>query len=147
MAREAGRLLTGFGHLLVAILTVDVLGSSNLVRGLESHDLPAAQFAALAALTAVLAVEVVLVVRRRPWGVARCPAVAVVLAASALAYLALPDGKTATTVRCSPGGGVRPPARGRCPVNPGERRAALPSGRRAPPARGSPPTRPPAPRR
>lgn len=84
--------------LLVAILTVDVLGSSNLVRGLKSHDLPAAQFTALAALTAVLAVEVVLVVLRRPWGGARWPAVAVVLAASALAYLTLPDGKTATTV-------------------------------------------------
>ncbi|RSM82672.1 hypothetical protein DL991_04775 [Amycolatopsis sp. WAC 01375] len=84
--------------LVVAVLTVDVLGLTNLVRGLRSHDLPAAQFTALAALTAVLAVELVLVVRRRPWGVSRWPAVAVVLATSTLAYLTLPDGKTATTV-------------------------------------------------
>ncbi|MFI7117018.1 hypothetical protein [Amycolatopsis sp. NPDC049868] len=84
--------------LLVAILTVDVLGLSNLSRGLKSHDLPAVQFAALAALTAVLAVEVVLVVRRRPWGRARRLAIVIVLAASTLAYLTLPAGKTATTV-------------------------------------------------
>jgi hypothetical protein len=42
--------------------------------------------------------EAVLVVRRRPWRALRWPAVAVVLAASVLSYLALPDGRTSTTV-------------------------------------------------
>lgn len=84
--------------LLVAVLTVDVLGVLNLVRHLGSHDLPSAQLGALAALTAVLATEAVLVVRRRPWGALRRPAIAVVLAASALSYLTLPDDKTSTTV-------------------------------------------------
>jgi hypothetical protein len=40
----------------------------------------------------------VLVLRRRPWGALRWPAVAVVFAAAALSYLTLPDGKTSTTV-------------------------------------------------
>ena len=84
--------------LLVAVLTVDVLGGINLVRHLGSHDVPAAQFAAFAALTAVLATEAVLVLRRRPWGALRWPAVAVVLAAAALSYLTLPDGRTSTSV-------------------------------------------------
>ncbi|MFD1149024.1 hypothetical protein [Saccharothrix hoggarensis] len=84
--------------LLLAVLTVDVLGLVNLVRHLGSHDVPAAQFAAFAALTAVLAAEAVLVVRRRPWGAWRGLALAVVLGASALSYLTLPDGKTSTTV-------------------------------------------------
>ncbi|MBB4905838.1 hypothetical protein [Actinophytocola algeriensis] len=84
--------------LLVAVLTVDVLGLINLLRHLGSHDLPAAQFAAYAGLTAVLVTEAVLVLRRRPWGALRWPAVAVVFAAAALSYLTLPDGKTSTTV-------------------------------------------------
>ena len=75
-----------------------MLGLINLLRHLDSHDVPAAQFGAFAALTAVLATEAVLVVRQRPWGALRWPAVAVVLAASALSYLTLPDGKTSTTV-------------------------------------------------
>jgi hypothetical protein len=84
--------------LLVAVLTVDVLGLANLVSHLDSHDVPAAQFGAFAALTAVLAVAAVLVARNRPWRTLRRPAVAVVLAASALSYLTLPDGQTSTTV-------------------------------------------------
>lgn len=84
--------------LILAVLTVDVLGLINLVRGLDSHDFPAAQFAAFAALTAVLVTEAVLVVRRRPWRTGRRLAIAVVLAASVLSYLTLPDGKTSTTV-------------------------------------------------
>jgi hypothetical protein len=84
--------------LLLAVLTVDVLGLINLLRHLESHDMPAAQFGALAALTAVLATEAVLVVRRRRWGALRWPAVAVVLAAATLSYLTLSAGKTSTTV-------------------------------------------------
>jgi hypothetical protein len=84
--------------LLVAVLTVDVLGLINLVRHWDSHELPLAQLGAIAALTAVLAAETVLVVRRRPWGALRRPAIAVVLAASVLSYLTLPDDKTSTTV-------------------------------------------------
>ncbi|ONI90050.1 hypothetical protein ALI22I_14200 [Saccharothrix sp. ALI-22-I] len=84
--------------LLMAVLTVDVLGLINLLRHLDSHDVPAAQVGAFVALTAVLATEAVLVVRRRPWGLLRRPAIAVVLAASALSYLTLPDGRTSTTV-------------------------------------------------
>jgi hypothetical protein len=84
--------------LLVAVLTVDVLGLINLLRHLDSHVVPVAQFGALAGLTAVLATEAVLVVRRRPWGALRWPAVAVVFAAAALSYLTLPDGRTSTTV-------------------------------------------------
>jgi hypothetical protein len=84
--------------LLLAVLTLDMLGLLNLVRHLDSHDAPTAQFAALAAMTAVLVCEAVLVLRRRPWGALRRPAVAVVLAAAALSYLTLPEGKTSTTV-------------------------------------------------
>ncbi|AXB41731.1 hypothetical protein [Amycolatopsis albispora] len=84
--------------LLVAVLTVDVLGLVNLLRHLGSHDVPAAQFTALALLTAVLATELVQVLRRRPWGALRWPAIAVVLAASALSYLTLPDDRIASTV-------------------------------------------------
>jgi hypothetical protein len=84
--------------LLVAVLTVDVLGLINLVRHWESHDLPAAQLGAMAALTTVLATEAVLVVRRQSWQALRVPAIAVVFAASALSYLTLPDDRTSTTV-------------------------------------------------
>lgn len=84
--------------LLLAVLTVDALGLINLLRHLGSHDLPAAQFAALGALTAVLGTEAVLVVRRLRWGALRRPALAVVLAACALSYLTLPSGKTSTAV-------------------------------------------------
>lgn len=84
--------------LLVAVVTVFGLGLANLVRHLDSHDLPVAQLGAFAALAAVLIVAAVLLVRRRPWRGLRRPAVAVVLAASALSYLTLPAGSTSTTV-------------------------------------------------
>lgn len=84
--------------LLVAVLTVDVLGLINLLRHLDSHDMPAAQFGTLTVLTAVLATEAVLVVRRRPWGALRWPAITMVLAAATLSYLTLPDDRTSTTV-------------------------------------------------
>lgn len=83
--------------LLMAVLTVDVLGLLNLLRHLDRHDAPA-QFLSFAALTAVLAAEAVLVVARRPWGALRRPATAVVLTASALSYLTLPDNQTSTAV-------------------------------------------------
>ncbi|MGC7098444.1 hypothetical protein ACPZ19_27555 [Amycolatopsis lurida] len=84
--------------LLVAVLTVDVLGMVNLWRHAGTYDPLAAQVIAAALLTAVLATEAVLVARRRPWGALRGPAIAVVLAASALSYLALPQNRTASTV-------------------------------------------------
>jgi hypothetical protein len=84
--------------LLVAVLTVDVLGLINLLRHLEKHELPAAQFGAFAVLTAVLATEAVLVVRRRQWGSARRLAVAAVFAAAVLSYLTLPEDRTSTAV-------------------------------------------------
>ncbi|MEU4449054.1 hypothetical protein AB0K14_06630 [Actinosynnema sp. NPDC050801] len=102
MGDEEARAQLGRGlriaTLMLAVLTVDVLGLVNLVRHLGSHDVPAAQFGALATLTAVLATEAVLVVRRRPWGALRWPAVAVVLVAAASSYLTLPDARVATTV-------------------------------------------------
>lgn len=84
--------------LFLAVLTNDVLGTINLVRHLDKYEVPAAQFGALAAFTAVLATEAVLVVRHRPWGALRWPAVAVVFGAAALSYLTLPAGSIATTV-------------------------------------------------
>ncbi|CAM3359711.1 hypothetical protein KIPE111705_04770 [Kibdelosporangium persicum] len=84
--------------LLVAVLTVDVLGLINLLRHLESHVVPAAQFVAIVALTVVLGTEAVLMIRRKPWQFLRWPALALVFGASALSYLTLPDGKTSTSV-------------------------------------------------
>ena len=84
--------------LLLAVLTVDVLGLINLLRHLDSHDVPVAQLVAYAGLTAVLATEAVLVVRSRQWDALRWPAIAVVFAAAALSYLTLPEGRTSTTV-------------------------------------------------
>lgn len=83
--------------LLVAAGSALGLGLLNLTQNLHRYGSPAVQFCAYAALTAVLAVEAVLVVRERPWGVWRIPAVVVVLAASAASYSALPDGRTSTT--------------------------------------------------
>jgi hypothetical protein len=68
------------------------------LRHLDSHESPVAQLVAFAALTAVLGVEAVLVVRRERWGSLRWPAMAVVFGAAALSYLTLPDGKTSTTI-------------------------------------------------
>ncbi|WP_158842534.1 hypothetical protein [Saccharothrix deserti] len=84
--------------LLVSVAVVCGLGLANLVRHLGSHEFPLAQVGAFAALAAVLAVEAVLLVRRRPWGRLRLPAVAVVLAASVLSAATLPDGRTASGV-------------------------------------------------
>ena len=84
--------------LLVALVSVAGLGLANLLRNLHLYDSPAAQLAAFAALAAVLAAEAVLVVLRRPWGRLRWLAVAVTLAASALSYLGVPDGRTSTAV-------------------------------------------------
>jgi hypothetical protein len=83
--------------LLVAVVTVFVLGLTNLLHHQDSHNLPV-QLGAFAALAAVLAMEAVLAVRRRPWRALRWPAVALVLAASVLSYLTIPDGRTSTTV-------------------------------------------------
>lgn len=82
--------------LLVTVAAVCAMSLSNLVGRLDEHDVPAAQFAALAALAVVLAVEAVLVACRRSWGRLAGPAVAVVFAASVLSYLTLPDGGTST---------------------------------------------------
>ncbi|KAB8196772.1 hypothetical protein FH608_008745 [Nonomuraea phyllanthi] len=84
--------------LLVAVAIVLGLGPANILRHLDDHDSSPAQLAALAALGAVLAGEAVLLVRGRTWGRLRLPAVAVVLAASALSYATLPEGRTSTTV-------------------------------------------------
>lgn len=84
--------------MFLAMLTNNVLGMINLLRNLDSYDVPAAQFGALAAFTAVLATEAVLVVRHRPWGALRWPAVAVVFGAATLSYLTLPEGSISTPV-------------------------------------------------
>lgn len=83
---------------LVGAVVVGGLGASNLVRRWESHDLPLAQVAAFAVLVAVIAVEAVLLARRRPWGRLGPPAVAAVLLAFALATATLPEGRTASAV-------------------------------------------------
>lgn len=98
--RTRARLLFGLrvATLLVTAVVVGVLGLANLLRRWESHDLPLVQLAAFAALAAVLAGEAVLLARRRPWGRLRPLAVAVVLAASALAAVTLPEERTASAV-------------------------------------------------
>ncbi|WP_171074846.1 hypothetical protein [Nonomuraea basaltis] len=84
--------------LLVAVAIVFGLGLANMLRHLDSYEPALAQVAALAALGAVLAGEAALLVRRRSWGRLRWAAIAVVLAASALSYATLPDGRTSTGV-------------------------------------------------
>ncbi|GAA5045382.1 hypothetical protein HNP84_002640 [Thermocatellispora tengchongensis] len=81
---------------LVAMATVFGLGGSNILRHLEEYDSPLTQWAAFAALAAVLGGEALLIVRGRSWNRLRGPAIAVVLAASALSYVTLPDGRTST---------------------------------------------------
>ncbi|WP_153031089.1 hypothetical protein [Amycolatopsis sp. YIM 10] len=83
--------------LFLAALTNNVLGTMNLVRHFDDYEVPSAQLGAMAAFTAVLATEAVLVARRRPWGALRRPAVAVVFGAAALSHLTLPDGSISTT--------------------------------------------------
>ncbi len=83
---------------LVTAVVVGGLGLVNLVNRWDSHDRPLVQLSAFAVLAAVLAVEGVLLVRRRPWGRLGPPAVAAVLLAFTLATATLPDGRTATAV-------------------------------------------------
>lgn len=84
--------------LLVATVIAVGLGGSNMLRHLEAYDLAFAQVGTFAAVVVVLAVDAVLLARRRPWGHLRRPAIAVVLAASALSSVTLPEGHTSTTV-------------------------------------------------
>ncbi|WP_199432637.1 hypothetical protein [Qaidamihabitans albus] len=85
--------------LLVTVVIVCGLGLSSLVRHWDRYDQPLAQAGAFAALAAVLGVEAVLLVLRRPWRRSlRRTAIAVVFAASALSYATVPDGRTSTSV-------------------------------------------------
>lgn len=84
--------------LLVATVIALGLGGSNMVRHLEVYDHPLAQVGSFALLCAVLAIDAVLLALRRPWGYLRRPAVAVVLAASVLSSVFLPEGHTSSTV-------------------------------------------------
>ncbi|MFD0203161.1 MULTISPECIES: hypothetical protein [Saccharothrix] len=94
------QLLSGLrvATLLVTAVVVGGLGLANLVRRWAAHDFPLVQLTAWAVLVAVLAVEAVLLVRRRPWGRLRVPAVAAVLVAFAAATATLPDERTASSV-------------------------------------------------
>lgn len=83
--------------LLVTIAILFGLSLPNLLRRLHLVEVPVAQVVAFASLAAVLAAEAVLLARRRQWGTMRRLAVVVVLAASALSYVTLPDGYTSTT--------------------------------------------------
>ncbi|WP_327580456.1 hypothetical protein OHA25_30835 [Nonomuraea sp. NBC_00507] len=82
--------------LLVAAATVFVLGLANMLPRLDVYESAPAQLAAFAALGSVIVGEAVLLVRGRAWGRLRGPAIAVVLAASALSYATLPDGRTSS---------------------------------------------------
>jgi hypothetical protein len=82
--------------LLVTVATTFALGLPALLRELHRFDVPVLQFVSFGALVAVLAVEAVLVVRRRPWRGARWAAIAVVLAATLLSYADLPHNRTST---------------------------------------------------
>ena len=84
--------------MLVATAIVFGLGLSNLLRYLDVYPSPLTQLAALAALGAVLAGEATLLIRGRSWGRLHGPAIALVLGASALSYVTLPDGRTSTGV-------------------------------------------------
>jgi hypothetical protein len=83
--------------LLVAAGSALGLGLLNLTQNLHRYDQPAVQLSAYAVLAVVLAVETVLVVRERPWGAWRVPAIVVVLIASAASYATVPDRSTSTT--------------------------------------------------
>jgi hypothetical protein len=74
------------------------LGGARIVRHLAKYELPLVQVGCFAVLGAVFAVEGVLIVRRRPWGRQRRVAIAVILAASVLSAVTLPDGQTSTSV-------------------------------------------------
>jgi hypothetical protein len=83
--------------LLVSAVIALGLGGANMVRHLAEYELPLVQVSSYAVLGAVFAVEAVLLVRRRPWGHMRRLAIAVILGASALSAVTLPDGQTSTT--------------------------------------------------
>ncbi|MBB5800858.1 hypothetical protein F4560_000626 [Saccharothrix ecbatanensis] len=74
------------------------LGLLNLARNLDEYDLPVVQLGAFAMLAAVLVGVAAQVVLRRPRVVSHRVAIAVVLAASVLSYLALPSGRTSSEV-------------------------------------------------
>jgi hypothetical protein len=84
--------------LLISAAIALGLGGANLLSNMAEYEVPLAQVGAYAVLAAVLGVEAVLLVRRRPWGRLRIPAIVVTFAASALSAVTLPDGQTSTTV-------------------------------------------------
>jgi len=92
--RHGLRIATALAASVVAL----GLGLANLLRHLDRYEPALAQLAAMAVLAAILAAEAVLLARGRSWGRLAIPAAAVVLAASALSYAALPDRTTSTTV-------------------------------------------------
>jgi hypothetical protein len=83
--------------LLISAVIALGLGGVNMVRHLADYELPLVQAGSYAVLGAVLAVEAVLLVRRRPWGHPRRLAIGAILAASTLSAVTLPDGQTSTT--------------------------------------------------
>lgn len=84
--------------LLISAVIALGLGGANMLSNLAEYELPLVQVGSYTVLGAVLAVEAVLLVRRRPWGRLRVPAIVVMFAASALSAVTLPEGKTSTTV-------------------------------------------------
>lgn len=84
--------------LIVAVAIVFVLGLTNMLRHLDAYESVPAQSAALAMLGILLAGEALLLIRRRWWGRLRWAAIVVVLGASTLSYVTLPDSHTSTTV-------------------------------------------------
>lgn len=84
--------------LLIAVAVLFGLSLPNVLARLDRYEPGFAQLGAFAVLAAVLAVEAVLLVRKRAWGQLRLPAVALILAVSTLSYLTIPDGRTSTSV-------------------------------------------------
>jgi hypothetical protein len=84
--------------LIISAVIALGLGGFNMVRHLADYQFPLVQVGSYAVLGAVLAVEAVLLVRRRPWGHLRRLAITVILVAFVLSAVTLPDGQTSTTV-------------------------------------------------
>ncbi|MFI9552913.1 sensor histidine kinase [Nonomuraea endophytica] len=82
--------------LVVAMLCVFGIALPTLLSHVHTYAMPLAQFVAFAMLGVVLIVEAVLVFRGRSWDRLRGPAITLVLAASMLSYVSLPDGVTST---------------------------------------------------
>ncbi|MBB5079494.1 ATP-binding protein [Nonomuraea endophytica] len=82
--------------LVVAMACVFGVALATLVANLPTYQTPLAQIGAFAVLGVVLIAEAVLLVRGRSWGRWRVPVIAAVLAASMLAYVTMPDGRTST---------------------------------------------------